>query len=596
MTTILHRLAAWSESEPDAIAQTFKKKGKWKPITVKQFCDRVYWLALYFESQGMSADDVGTILAYNSPEWVHADLAALLLGAKSAGIYPNSIAKDIHYVLSHTESKYLSVQNKEYFNKLTDDHGNSLLPKDLKLLLVFDGDTSISPLAVSYQQAIQEGKKLASKEGSKTLKHYLDKIEPDQGAFLIYTSGTTGSPKGAMLSHQNLVYTIDRGVAFWGLTPGNGSLFSFLPLCHIAEKLQNLGGGIALRYTVNFCSQFDLVSKELPEVEPTLLLCVPRLWEKMMEGVMKKVDHSPLHKKQLALWAFRVGAAMGEARVNGKRALLKDWLQWQLADRLVLSKIRKALGLEKAQALVSGAAALPAQVCRWFRSLGLDIVEDFGQTESSGVICMTEKGVDCIGTVGKPVPGMEIKIAADGEILTRGNHVFKGYFKNESATAEVLQGGWLHTGDLGEMDPQGRVRIRGRKKEILKTSGGKMVAPLPIEEALKEAPLISQVCMVGDGRKFLSALITLSESKLEELSKSQGTLSGKVVTVPAVVKEVKGYVDQLNSTLANYEQIKKFVILSKEFSVNEGEMTPTLKMKRNIIEKRYQEVIEPLYL
>jgi long-chain acyl-CoA synthetase len=203
--------------------------------------------------------------------------------------------------------------------------------------------------------------------------------------------------------------------------------------------------------------------------------------------------------------------------------------------------------------------------------------------------------MDCAGTVGKAVAQTEMKIAEDGEILTRGRHVFVGYFKDPAATAQVLEDGWLHTGDLGEKDSRGFVRIRGRKKEILKTSGGKMVAPLPIEEALKAAPIISQVCMVGDGKKFLSALITLSETKLSELSKSNGTLSGRTITSPPVLKEVKTFIDELNTSLASYEQIKKFAILSKEFSIVEGEMTPTLKMKRNVIEKKYQDVINQFY-
>jgi long-chain acyl-CoA synthetase len=555
----------------------------------------VYWIALVLEAKGITSSDVGAIFAYNCPEWVHVDLGTLLLGAKSAGIYPNSTPKDIAYILNHTDSKFLSIRNQDDYKKVVQGGDDSVIPQKIQFILVFEGDASFHPKGISYEKALAEGRTLAAKNTAKNLKAFLDRLDPHAPAFMIYTSGTTGNPKGALLSHDNLVYTIDMGIKYWGLSPDHGSLFSFLPLCHIAEKLQNIGGGIGLRYTVNFCSKFENVATELPEVEPTLLLCVPRLWEKMMEGVMRKVQGSPIPRRALAYWALGVGAKVSDKKFKGEALSPLETVQWILADRVVLKKVRNALGLGKANTLVSGAAALPSHVCRWFRCLGLEIMEDFGQTESTGVICMTERGVDSAGTVGKPVPGMEVKIAEDGEMLTRGRHVFKGYFKDEAATAQTLDGGWLHTGDLAEKDPRGLIRIRGRKKEVLKTSGGKMVAPLPIEEALKEAPIISQVCMVGEGRKYLSALITLSEGKLAELAQQNGTLSQVVITSPQVLQEVQKHVDALNSRLASFEQIKKFAVLSKEFSIAEGEMTPTLKMKRNVIEMRYQDVIEKFY-
>ncbi len=596
MSTLLHHLAAWAESEPKAIAQRFRRGDQWVPITAKEYCDRVYWLALFLESKGMNRDDIGTILSYNCPEWVHMDLAVLLLGAKSAGIYPNSTQKDIHYVLDHTESRFFAVQNKTYFGKLTGDLCESGLPKRVDTVIVFDGDTSVASNAVSYETALATGKKLASQAGAKTLKNYLDALDPHAPAFMIYTSGTTGNPKGALLSHDNLVYTIEHGMAHWGLEVGDGALFSFLPLCHIAEKIQNLGGGICLRYTVNFASQFEKVALELPLAEPTLLLCVPRLWEKMMEGVSHKVSEAPPLRRVLAHWAFSMGAKKSKAQYAGRSLSYADQAQWLLAERLVLSKVRTALGLKKANALASGAAILPIHVSKWFHTLGCEINEVFGQTESTGIILMTERGKDQAGTVGVAPKGMEVKIAEDGEILTRGRHVFKGYFKNPEATAATVDSeGWLHTGDLAEKTAQGAMRIRGRKKEIMKTSGGKIVAPLHIEEELKAAPLISQVCLVGDGKKFISALITLTEGKMAELAKVKGALEGPVVTHPSVVKEVQSYIDQLNHKLAGYEQIKKFAVLSKEFSIDRGEMTPTLKMKRNVIESRYQDLINAFY-
>jgi long-chain acyl-CoA synthetase len=590
MPTVLHRLARWAETDPMSAAQMFKRDGAWEPITARQFRDRVHQLALFLESRGITAADSGCILAYNSPQWVHLDLAVLLLGCRSAGVYPNSTVKDIQYILNHTEAKVLGVQNKEYFEKL-----GGQLPERIKLVIVFDGDTSVSPKAVGYDAAIAEGARLAAAKGSRTMEEMLSRIDPDAGAFMIYTSGTTGSPKGALLSHDNIAFTADIAARTWKLPFAEGSLFSFLPLCHIAEKMQNVGVGISQRYTTWFCTKFDNVSKELPEVEPTLLLSVPRLWEKMMESVMGKVASGKGAKKALAEWALAVGARVADARYSGRRPSMIDLAQLQLADKLVLSKVRAAMGLRRADTLASGAAALSAHVSKWFRSLGLEILEDFGQTESTGVICMTERGVESAGTVGRAVPGLEFKIADDGEILTRGRHVFKGYFKDDAATAAALEGGWLHTGDLGELDSRGLVRIKGRKKEILKTSGGKMVAPLPIEETLKAAAIIGQVCMVGDGRKFLSALITLSDNALADYRKSHGANGAVLITDAAIVGEVKRHIDELNKSLASYEQIKRFAVISREFSIADGEMTPTLKMKRNVIEQRFRDVIDSFY-
>jgi len=585
MSTLLHRLARWAESTPSHVAQTYKEGGVWKEITAREYCDRVYFLALYLESQGFTANDITCIYSPNNPQWVHLDLGTILLGAKSAGVYPNSTPREVEYILGHTEAKVLGVQNKELFDKIK-------VPASVEKIIVFEGDASFSSKAVSYREALSAGEKLA--KSARKLDDYLGKLNPNEGQYIIYTSGTTGTPKGAMLSSDNFCYTSDRVSDFWKL-PKSGSLFSFLPLCHVAEKIHSLGVGITNRYTTHFATKFENVATELPEVQPTLLLCVPRLWEKMMEGVINKVARGKGAQKTMAEWALGVGERVAVAKFSGKFANPFDLIQLKLADKLVLSKIRSALGLGHANLLASGAAALPPHVAKWFRILGFEIYEDFGQTESTGVICMTEPGVEASGTVGKPVPGMEVKLGSDGEVLTRGRHVFKGYFKNPEATAETILDGWLHTGDLAEIDPKtGLMRIRGRKKEILKTSGGKMIAPLPLEERLKASPLIGQVCMVGDGRKYLSALITLSETKMEEL-KGQDFSHGETITDSTILSDIKAAVDQLNRTLASFEQIKRFAVLAKEFSIADGEMTPTLKMKRNIIESRYKNLIDSLY-
>lgn len=601
MPTLSHRLVKWAEVSPQAPAQRYKSNGEWRTITAREFSDRVYQIALFLRAHGMQAGQVAAIFSYNLPQWTHTELAVVLLKAMTAGLYPNSNSKDVQYILNNTQASVLAVQNREYFEKIVGAQGENPLPEFVQLILVFEGDASFHPKAISWENALGEGRKLAEKEGPAGYQALLAALEPTGPAFLIYTSGTTGNPKGAMLSQDNLAFTADVASEVWKLPMARGSMFSFLPLCHIAEKIQSTGVGISQRYTVSFCSKFENVSNELPDVSPAMLLAVPRVWEKMMEGVQNKVRATTGVKRKLMDWALDIGARVAADRFGGRSPHPLDLAQLKLADKLVLSKIRAALGLKHAETLASGAAALAPHVSKWFRSIGLEIVEDYGQTESTGVVCMTEVGVESAGTVGKPVPHTEFKLAPDGEILTRGRHVFIGYFKDDAATKATLVDGWLHTGDLGEFTETGLLRIRGRKKEILKTSGGKMIAPGPLEDKLKASDLISQVCIVGDGRKFLSALITLSEQELARVAKSAagssnaGAGEASAIEDPQILAAVGKTIEDLNRELASYEQIKRFTVLNREFSIAEGEMTPTLKMKRNVVEKRFQKLIDAMY-
>ncbi len=594
MSTILHRLAAWSNESPNDHAQRYKpgfqKQGEWIPITVSDLKNRILYLASYFETLGMGFQDIGIIFSYNCPQWVQTENAFNLLRAVSGGLYPNSSMKDIQYILKITEPNVIAVQDKKYFLKI----GAENIPTSVKAILVFDGPTDFHPKAISFEQALDLGRKNLKAE---TFESYLSKINEKEGAYLIFTSGTTGEPKGAILSHDNLAFTADMTIKHWDLELGKGNLFSFLPLCHIAEKLQNLGVGITGRFPVTFSSRMEYLMIELPDVAPALLLCVPRVWEKVMEGVQGKIEKMSLIQKTIANWAFKAG----ERYIQKKNA--KKWLdpftvlaRW-VAEKIVLYKIKATIGIQNVTKGASGAAALPAYVSKWYATMGIEILEDFGQTESTGVACMTQPGVESYGTVGVAVTGTELKIIEDGEIWTRGRHIFLGYLKNESATKDVLtEEGWLKTGDLGEYTPKGLIRIKGRKKEIMKTSGGKMIAPVPIENQIRQSPLISQVCLVGDGRKYFAALITLSENLINELN-TKKLINGKIcLENEEVNQKIKKHLATVNQNLASYERIKYFKILSKDFSIDEGEMTPTMKMKRAVIESNYKEVIDQMYL
>lgn len=581
-STLLHRLAQWADEAPQDVAMRFKHKGAWQGISAREYCDRVFYLALFLESRGFSADDIGVIFSYNRPEWAYAEFAHLLLRGKSAGMYPNSNRNDIDFILEHTQCRFLHVQNKDYFKKL------GLLPDRIECVLVFDDDTSVHPKAVAISDAIEQGKRLAARASLQT---YLEKLDPDAGSLLIYTSGTTGTPKGAMLSQANMIFASEMYIDTWNLH--KGSFLSFLPLSHVAQKLEDFGVSICGRFTVVYCSAFDNLAKELVEVQPTALLCVPRLWEKMREGVLAKLEQAPTARRKLAEWAIGLGARQAEARDRGEEIGLTGVLQRQLADALVLKKIRHALGLSQLEIAASGAAALPAHVGLWFRSIGVEIQQILGQTENTAVTCMTEIGKNCFGSVGVPAPRTEFKLAEDGEILTRGPHVFKGYFKNNDTPVDA--DGWLHTGDLGVWNEKRHIVVNGRKKEVMKSSGGKMVAPLPIESKIKVCPIVGQVCMVGDGRKYFSAIITLSEATLARLRGKAGALDGDRVTDAEVLRTIQKRVDEVNAELASFERVKAFVVLNREFSIELGEMTPTLKMKRAVIEKQFASLIEGMY-
>lgn len=592
MSTMLHRLSQWAESLPNDIAQRYKSDGRWKSITSQEYWNRVFHLAAFLESRGFKSQDVGMIFSYNNPQWVHTQLGVQLLGGLATGIYPNSSAGDIKAILELTQSPLLAVQNETYYKKVLDAF-NQKLPSNVKILLVLEEGPTLTPNSISYEKALEEGKVYAEKN-QRTPAGYLARLKPEAATSIIFTSGTTGVPKGGVLSHENLPFASDVASDTWRLKKGGEELFSFLPLCHVAEQIHCVGVGISRHYKVSFCSKFESVATELAEVQPTKLLCVPRVWEKMMESVKKRIEAAPLTKRKLVEWAMQVRARDIAARYQRTPRGFSDVLAVQAADGLVLKKIRKALGLAKADLCASGAAKLSADVVQWFRSIGVDIQEDYGQTETTAILCMTLLDIDCKGTVGRPARGTEFKIAEDGEILTRGRHIFLGYYKNDAATREVIDSeGWLHTGDLGEWVENGLVRIKGRKKEILKTSGGKMVAPLPIEEKLKQYPPINQVCVVGDGRKYLSVLITLDPEYITKNGFDKG--KSPILQDSKLVTQIGGFVEEVNQSLASFEKIKYFRILREDFTIERGEMTPTLKMKRNIIESNYRSVINDMY-
>jgi long-chain acyl-CoA synthetase len=579
----------------DRVALRFKDRDGWHDISWAKYAKRVEDMALGLTGLGLAAGDMIGLLSTNRVEWLVGDLAALSIGLCTVPIYPNSIPEQVEYILSHCGARAVYVEDGEQLHKVQSVRDE--LPA-LEHVIVFDDDVGGGADGVtSWAELVTAGEKAPSKdvEAMRTIQRTLD---PKLLATIVYTSGTTGPPKGAMLSHGNLVAMAESLAAALDLVDDASSL-SFLPLSHIAERLQGEVMAIRMGYTVNIGEGIPQVGANLIEVEPTLLLCVPRLWEKMYAKINSSVESAPPLRRKLFAWATDVGARAAEVRARGQALPIPLRVQFDIADRLVLSKLRARLGLARAQAFLSGAAPLSAEIGGFFASLGITIQEAYGQTECTGVCTANTLPRVKYGTVGGPLPGVEVKIAQDGEILVKGPNVFMGYLNQPEATAETVVDGWLHTGDIGEFDSDGHLRITDRKKDIIVTAGGKNISPQNIENRIKTAPGISQVVVVGDKRKFLSCLVTMDMEAVAEIwAREEWGTAPSEVAVPAdkrVRKLVQDAIDEVNRGLAPYETVKKFRVLERDFTVEDGELTPSLKVKRRVIQRSHEAVIDRFY-
>jgi len=418
-------------------------------------------------------------------------------------------------------------------------------------------------------------------------------LRPDTVSTLIYTSGTTGRPKGVMLTQDNLAWTAAQACDLVGAGEKERVL-SYLPLSHIAEQMFTIHIAAVAGYPVYYAESLDKLLANMVEVEPTMFFGVPRVWEKFHAGVLEKLSENDGVKSKLVGQATAVGRRVISRVSQGQRAAIPDAAQFTVFEKLVYSKVKEGLGLSSARMCVSGAAPISQEVLEFFAGFGLPIYEVYGQSEDSGPTSFNFPGRTRFGTVGPPFPGVEIKIASDGELIVRGRNVFAGYFKDPEATAEAVSDGWLHTGDLGEFDADGYLSITGRKKDIIITAGGKNVAPNLLEGGIRSHPLVSEAVVIGDRRKFLSALVSLDSEAAGRFMKER-ELSGPPEHCDEIRAEIQQAVDTVNAEMARVEQIKKFTILPRELSIAEGELTPTLKVKRNVVASHFEPEIEAMY-
>ncbi len=567
----------------------YKKEGRYVPISTEEFGRRVRDCCLGLRELGLTKEDKIIILSENRPEWVMADLANLCLGAITVPIYTSLVPEQIKYIIDDSDAKAIIVSNEEQWKKI-----ESIRPALAKVRHYITFLKEAPEGVLTFDQIQELGSKVNAQNPALFEQLALE-VRPDDEASLIYTSGTTGVPKGVILTHSNFlsnVQAVSRIIEF----SDKDTVLSFLPLSHVLERM------VTFTYLykgcrISYAESLETVAENLLEIRPNIMVSVPRVFEKIYGRVMDNVLSSSALKKKIFFWALKVGKEYGGRKLNKEPIPRGLQRKKNLAHKLVFSKIIEKTG-GRVRFFVSGGAPLSRDIAEFFYALGLIILEGYGLTETSPVISVNTFKDLKFGSVGKPIPGVEVKIAPDGEILARGPNIMKGYYKKEAETREAFEGGWFHTGDIGRLDENGFLVITDRKKDIIVTAGGKNIAPQPIENILKTNPYISNAVVIGDRRRFVSALIVPNFDKLEEYARSSGIA---FASRPELVKNekirnfIKAEIDRATPNLASFEKIKKIALLDRDFEIEQGEITPTLKVKRNIIEKKYGDLIDSLY-
>ena len=569
-----------------------KVGGAWVSITHREALERVQAISLGLRELGIKPGDKVAIVSENRPEWALTDYACLCARAADVPIYPTLTAKQTEYILRDSESVAVFCSTAAQVAKVLEVKG--ALPA-LQQIIVFDGDVAAGrPGVISLAALEGKGRAVVSKHPN--WKAEALSAGPEDLATLIYTSGTTGDPKGVMLSHYNIWSNVQAVLQMIPIGSGDECL-SMLPLSHSYERMVDytlFQAGVI----INYAESFDTVATNLQEVKPTVVLSVPRLYEKVYARVLENALSGSIIKRNIFFWAKRAGEQWATLSLAGLPIPGGLALKKKLADRLVFAKLQARTG-GRIRFFVSGAAPLSADIAKFFYSAGLPVIEGYGLTESSPVLTLNPLDRIKLGTVGRAIPGVELKIAQDGEILARGPNIMQGYYKLPEATKETLDvGGWLHTGDIGEIDSDGYLKITDRKKELLKTAGGKYIAPQPIELAVKRNKFVANAMLYGDRRKFPIILIVPNFDTLERWAHERSltyATRAELIALADVHAKIEREVMSMLSHLAKFETPKKVVLLEKDFTIESGELTPTLKVKRRVVEQHYTGQIDAAY-
>jgi long-chain acyl-CoA synthetase len=592
ITTLNHIFFATVERNLERI-MLYREDGKWLPVSSREFGQSVARTARALHAWGIRSGDRVAILSENRPEWPIADMACLLLGAATVPLYTTLTAEQTAFMLKDSECRMIFLSSDEQLRKAL-----SILPQtQIETIIVMDavefaGDPAeFGGRCVTMNQIASQGPGKLDPE----IERRARSISPDDLATIVYTSGTTGASKGAMLTHGNIASNIQCSLLGFDMRPGLVSI-SFLPLCHITARhldLAMLNIGVTLAY----CPFLDQLPRSLLEVRPSIFVAVPRVYEKIYAQAEQKAKGLP--RRAIFDWALAVGEHNKSEILAGRTPTSRSW---KLANKLVFSKIRQGLG-GRVETFISGGAPLGRELAEWYASVGIRIHEGYGLTETSPVIALNTPSAHRIGTVGKVMPNLKVRIAEDGEILVRGPSVFKGYWNRpEETKAAFVDGrindGWFKTGDIGNVDADGYLSVTDRKKDLIKTSGGKFIAPQPIENSLKLNPLVGVAAVLGDRRKFPAVMMSPNFAGLEEWARENNVSfasRAELVADPKVQGLYEGIVEGINGNLARFERLKRVLVVADEFTADNGALTPTMKLRRRVIEERYRKQIDEMY-
>ncbi len=582
-------LSAAASGKPDLLIS--KVGGAWRPISASDFGFTVRALSLGLNSLGIQPGDRVAILSENRPEWPMADYAILCAGAWTVPIYPTLPGAQITGLLKDCAARAIFVSSSEQLAKIRAIRSGC---PALEYVISLEGPTASEPGSLTLHQVVDRGRSTLEMSPG-VFEQRAARVRPDDVATIIYTSGTTGEPKGAMLTHANFVSNV---VSCCQVVPFSGETtsLSFLPLSHVFERMIDYAY-LYRHSTISYAESIDKLKDNFLEVNPHCFAAVPRVYEKVHGRILERVEKGSAIKKKLFAWALRMGRERLSYEEKGEPVPGGLARKAKLADRLVFSKIRHALG-NRFRFAVSGGAPLSREIAEFFLGAGVTIYEGYGLTETSPVIAVNGPKAWRLGTVGRPIPGVEVRIAPDGEILTRGPHIMKGYYQRPAATAEAIDAdGWFHTGDIGRLDEDGFLSITDRKKDLIVLAGGKKAAPQPIENELKKSPLIGMPIVIGDRQKFLAALLVPNFDRLKDWAAENGVeyRPEAIDSNPEIRAMFQHEINLYNADKPHHEQIRAFALLPQDLTIEDGSITPTLKVKRRILQDRYQALIGAMY-
>lgn len=579
----------------DRVAMREKEFGLWQSYSWRDFHEYAMRVAHGLRALGLREGDVVSVLSEDCKEWAFVDMGAMLAGAVVSGVYPTSQPEQLLYYLTDSRARFLFVENEEQLDKYLAirEHLPAPLPAfyfDRTGLRKLD-DELARDIGWLYERGRTEWL-----ENPRLIEKIVEASQPEDTAVIVYTSGTTGQPKGAMIPHRALMFQMTAAPEYFRMTAGD-EILTYLPLCHLAERLFSLTLPLATGATINFAESPSSVSVNLQELSPTVVFGVPRVWEKFYSNISTRMAEATWIGRTLYSLAVATGERRARKLIEGVRPSWLDNALYRLFDVLVFNNIKQLFGLDRASFMVSGAAPISEALLRWFLALGLPIAELYGQTET-GIVTLTRSGAFRPGTVGPPIPGADVRIAETGEILVRSDGQFAGYLNQPERTAEVLVDGWVHTGDVGRLDPDGSLRITDRIKDIIITAGGKNITPTQIENELKYSPYINDSVVVGDRRKFLAALVMIDKDNVEHYAQTQGvpfTDYRSLCARPEVVDLIASEIARANEKFSSVERVKRFRLIDVLLTAEDEELTPTMKLKRKVVGQKYAALIDEMY-